>query len=80
MQNSKIITELITEIQKIAPEVQELKLDGPIREQVDLDSMDFLRLISGVSEHFKIKIPEKDYVKLETLTSFENYILKSSSK
>ena len=45
------------------------RLDGSVElaEQLDIDSMDFLNLVTAVSERTGIDIPERDYPKLRTL-------------
>ena len=53
-------------IRTIAPEVEEseLRADVSLREQVDLDSMDWLNVIVGFHERFRVEIPEADHAKL----------------
>jgi acyl carrier protein len=53
----------------IAPEVEEDQLvDGePLRNQVDLDPMDWLNFLIGLHRQFKVDIPESDYASLRTL-------------
>ncbi len=61
----------------IAPEVEseaDIDLDANLREQVDLDSMDFLNLVTAVSERFKIDIPQKDYSELSSFNDLVKYI------
>jgi len=67
---------VVAAIQAIAPEVgeDELRADQPLREQVDLDSMDWLNLLIGLHERFGVEIPETDYAKLTTLDSIVVYL------
>lgn len=60
----------------VAPEVDpaDLRPDRALREQVDLDSMDWLRVIVGVHEKLHVDIPEKDYAKLRTLDDWSAYL------
>ncbi len=53
----------------IAPEIDStsIKPDKPLREQVDLDSFDFLNVIIALHERLALDIPESDYQKLVTL-------------
>ena len=55
----------------IAPEADLTKLepDVSIRDQLDIDSMDFLNFAIALHETFKVEIPETDYPKLATLHS-----------
>lgn len=54
---------------EIAPEADPAALppDAPIREELDLDSMDFLNFVIGICEALKLEIPESDYPKLATM-------------
>lgn len=53
----------------IAPEADLDALPGKaqLREELDLDSMDFLNFIAGLHEQAGIDIPEAEYPKLFTL-------------
>ena len=67
----------------IAPEVEsesEIDVNANLREQVDLDSMDFLNFITAISVRFKIEIPEKDYVTLVSFNDFVDYLKPSSGR
>jgi len=67
---------VIASIKAIAPEVDESELlaDRPLREQVDLDSMDWLNIIVSLHERFGIDISEGDYAKLATLDAIISYV------
>ena len=54
---------------EIAPEADlaRLKLDVSFRDQLDLDSMDFLNFAIGLHQALGVEIPESDYPKLGTL-------------
>jgi acyl carrier protein len=45
-----------------------------LREALDLDSMDFLNLIIGLSHGSGVPIPEVDYPRLFTLKGLVNYL------
>lgn len=67
-------------IRRIAPEADlaMLEPDVELREQLDIDSMDFLNVIIGIHEATGIDIPEPDYEQFETLESASNYLAKAS--
>lgn len=67
---------VIEAIRAIAPEIEagELRDDRPLREQVDLDSMDWLNVIVGLHQRFGVDIPETDYAKLATLDAIVAYL------
>ena len=60
----------------IAPEVEpdQIKPDLSLREQLDLDSMDFLNFVIGVHKELHVEIPEADYPKLGTLNGCIEYL------
>jgi acyl carrier protein len=62
----------------IAPELEpgELRADKPLRNQVDLDSMDWLNFLVALHERLKVDIPEADYAKLVTLDDLLAYLKK----
>ena len=59
----------------IAPEVDLAALDptAPMREELDLDSMDFLRLVQELGQRTGVEAPESDYGKLATLGAMITY-------
>lgn len=60
---------VIAQLKSIAPEVDgdQLVASLPLREQVDLDSMDWLNFLIGLHNKLAVEIPEADYAKLRTL-------------
>lgn len=60
----------------IAPETDpgSIAPDRPLREQVDLDSFDFLNVIIKLHEKLGVDIPERDYGDLATLNSATDYL------
>jgi acyl carrier protein len=64
------IKELVLRILgEIAPEADltRLKPDVSFRDQLDIDSMDFLNFVIALDERLDVRIPESDYPKLSTL-------------
>ena len=45
-----------------------------LREQLDLDSMDFLDIVMELKKRHKIDVPQEDYTKLATLKSCVDYL------
>jgi acyl carrier protein len=60
----------------IAPEADPAAIDPekPLREQVDIDSFDFLNVIIRLHETLGVDIPEQDYAKLLTLNGAVDYL------
>lgn len=59
-----------------APEVDfsTVEPDRPLRDQVDLDSMDYLNFLIALHKELGVSIPEKDYPKLATLNGCIDYL------
>jgi acyl carrier protein len=60
---------VLAELRKIAPELEEgdVAPDRLLRDQVDLDSMDWLNFLIAVHQRFGVEIAESDYAALDTL-------------
>lgn len=60
----------------IAPEIEPgaIAPDKPLREQIDIDSFDFLNVIIRLNERLGVAVPETDYGKLVTLESMVDYL------
>ena len=69
-----VILEIIMEIDEDA-NVDNLKPDLALRDQLDLDSMDFLDIVMELRKRYKIQIPEADYPHLASLESCVNYLM-----
>ena len=60
----------------IAPDedMSSLKDDVALREQMDLDSMDFLDIVMELRKRFNIEVPESDYQELVSMASCIQYL------
>jgi acyl carrier protein len=69
----KIVLDIIADI---APDedVSEVKPDVRLRDQLDLDSMDFLDIVMELRKQHGIEVPEADYPKLASLDSCAEYL------
>jgi len=70
----KLVTEIIADI---APDedLTNLKPDVRLRDQLQLDSMDFLDIVMELRKRHGIEVPEGDYLQLASLESSANYLL-----
>lgn len=61
---------------QIAPEADLAALSGsvPFRDQLDLDSMDFLRFVQALDKKLGVEVPEADYPRLATLDGCVAYL------
>lgn len=48
--------------------------DKNLRDQLDLDSMDFLDIVMELRKKYGVEVPEADYPKLATLASCVDYL------
>lgn len=67
---------IIETLAGIAPEIDagELIAAKPLRNQVDLDAMDWLYVIIGLHQRFAVDIPEADYAQLTSLDAIVAYL------
>ncbi len=70
----KIVLAIIAEI---APDedLSNVKPEVRLRDQLELDSMDFLDIVMELRKKYNIEVPENDYPKLATLDSCAEYLL-----
>jgi acyl carrier protein len=71
------IKEVILDIlENIAPDedLSGLKDDVPFREQLELDSMDFLDIVMELRKRYRIQVPEEDYMQLASMDSTVKYL------
>lgn len=63
-------------LHRIAPEVDldEVDPDASLQESLDLDSMDFLNLVTALHDETGIDVPERDYPSLSTIAGFVAYV------
>lgn len=68
-----VILEIIQDIDEDA-EVANISEDAPLRDQLDLDSMDFLDIVMELRKRYQLQVPEADYPELASLGSCVNYL------
>jgi acyl carrier protein len=63
-------------LKDIAPEADLSRLapDAPIRDQLDIDSIDFMRFLIGINEKLHVDVPEADYQKVASLNGLLQYL------
>jgi len=67
---------ILEAIERIAPDVDvtALPLDVDFREEAELDSMDFLGVLTAVQEATGIEVPETDYAQIVSIDRFTDYL------
>jgi acyl carrier protein len=65
----------------IAPEADLAAIESAknLRDQLDLDSMDFLNFLIGLEKEIHVDIPERDYRQLTTLDACVAYLFARQS-
>jgi acyl carrier protein len=69
------------ELGRIAPEVEfdAIPPDADLREEIDIDSMDFLNFVTALHQRLGFDIPEADYPSLATLSKAVAYLRAKAS-
>ncbi|ANX03592.1 acyl carrier protein [Immundisolibacter cernigliae] len=77
MTETELRERLLAILGGIAPEARELDLDPEqsFRDQIDIDSMDFLNFVTAVHKQLGVPIPELDYPRLASLNGAVHYVL-----
>jgi acyl carrier protein len=77
MNREQIRAEVLETLRQIAPEADPATIDAHrnLRDQLDLDSMDFLNFLIGLDKRLQIDIPERDYGQLKSLDACIEYLL-----
>ena len=68
-----IVVDIISDI---APDedLSSLEYETALRDQLDLDSMDFLDIVMELKKRHKIEVPQEDYPQLASLKSCVDYL------
>jgi acyl carrier protein len=74
--DGKLLAEIIDVLAGIAPEIRDSVLDPdtPLRDQLELDSMDHVHFTVDLHERFGVDIPESDYRAMHCLRELAAYI------
>ena len=70
---------VLEELGNVAPEADLAALDpkADLRRALDIDSLDFLNVLTALHARLGINVPEKDYAKLVTLAGAVDYLEKA---
>ena len=72
----EIREEILDILSDIAPDedLSALQDDVAFRDQVELDSMDFLDIVMELRKRYRIQVPEADYPQLASMRSTVTYL------
>ena len=76
MTPADIREEIIDILSDIAPDedLSDIKDEIAFRDQLELDSMDFLDIVMELRKRYRVQIPEEDYAELASMESTCKYL------
>ena len=76
MRRDEIRAAVLHALASVAPEadLSTLAADVDVRDQLDIDSVDFLNVLVAIHDALGVDIPEVDYPKLSTLDTCVDYL------
>ncbi|MCL4205874.1 MAG: acyl carrier protein [Pirellulaceae bacterium] len=76
MTPADIRAEVLDILESIAPDEDLSNLDDEVsfREQLEMDSMDFLDIVMELRKRHRVQIPEEDYAQLASMSSTVQYL------
>jgi len=77
MTSAEIQEAILDILADIAPDEDLSRIDPnvPFRDQIELDSMDFLDIVMELRKRHGIEVPESEYMKLASLNSSAEYLV-----
>ena len=81
MTEQELEAAVIAALRTVAPEAdpESIDRDADVREELDVDSMDFLSFVTALHQKLGIDIPEKDYPEVRTVSGAVRYLIRSRS-
>jgi len=76
MTTAEIRLAVLDILEGIAPDedLSTLTDDEPFRQQLELDSMDFLDIVMELRKRYRVQVPEDDYLELASMQSTVAYL------
>lgn len=76
MTESDVRQAILDIIKLVAPDEDLGDIEGNkrLRDQLDLDSMDFLDIVMELRKRYKVEVPKEDYPELATLDGCVRYL------
>lgn len=73
---------IMDQILTIAPEIDEADIDPVknIQRSLEIDSFDFLKILTALNERLGVEVPERDYAKVDTLEHMAQYFITQLQK
>lgn len=75
MTKEEIKRAIIEQILAVAPDVEEedIEPDANLQRSLEIDSFDFLKVLTGLNREMGVEVPEADYGKVDTLEKMAEY-------
>jgi acyl carrier protein len=72
----RLLDEIIDVLSSIAPEARDQPLDPfvPLREQLELDSMDHLHFLIALKQRLRVDVPDAEYARMRRLADLVAYV------
>ncbi|MFN3745879.1 MAG: acyl carrier protein [Hyphomicrobiaceae bacterium] len=82
MNSQNLRTAFLEELAAVAPDIDPAAIgdDDHLQNDLGLDSMDFLNLVTALHKRFALPIPETDYPQLATTALAVRYLSRSMGK
>ena len=76
MTKDEIRAVVLESLREIAPETEPETLadDESLREELDIDSMDFLAFVTAIHDQLGVSIPETDYPQVDSIGGAVSYV------
>lgn len=76
MERAELKQVIVEQLTRIAPDIEPAQIpeQGDLRDALDLDSMDFVRLVSALHKQLGVDIPEADYGQVQSLAGLLDYL------
>ena len=76
MTDQNVSKALAEELHRIAPDVVADDIDptADLRDEYEIDSMDFLTLVTALGKRFNLDMPEADYPKMQSFDDLVKYL------
>jgi acyl carrier protein len=76
MTRAEVKQAVLDALVSVVPEASPAQIDpaAPLREQLDIDSMDFINFVVALDDALGVDVPESEYGRLRTLDDCVDYL------
>ena len=75
MTTEQIKQTIIEQILTVAPDIEqeEIEPDANLQRSLEIDSFDFLKVLTALNDELGVDVPESDYAQVDTLEHMADY-------